>query len=62
LGLISYVVKVAAGKRREIELLVWILTVLIHLRYVHLVAAKDICRPEPTPCSPPQSRYVCRCD
>lgn len=45
LGLISYVVKVAAGKRREIELLVWILTVLIHLRYVHLVAAKDICRP-----------------
>jgi hypothetical protein len=24
LGLISYVVKVAAGKRREIELLVWI--------------------------------------
>ncbi|MGH9504628.1 MAG: NCS2 family permease [Terriglobales bacterium] len=40
LGLISYtVVKVAAGKAREINLLVWILTVLFILRYVYLAAA-----------------------
>jgi adenine/guanine/hypoxanthine permease len=40
LGLISYtVVKIAAGKAREINLLVWILTVLFILRYVYLAAA-----------------------
>jgi adenine/guanine/hypoxanthine permease len=39
LGLISYtVVKVAAGKYREINALVWILTVLFILRYVYLAA------------------------
>jgi AGZA family xanthine/uracil permease-like MFS transporter len=37
LGLISYtVVKIAAGKIREINLLVWILTVLFLLRYIYL--------------------------
>ena len=40
LGLISYtVVKIAAGKVREINLLIWILTVLFILRYVYLAAA-----------------------
>jgi AGZA family xanthine/uracil permease-like MFS transporter len=40
LGLISYtVVKVAAGKVREINALVWILTILFILRYVYLAAA-----------------------
>jgi len=40
LGLISYtVVKVAAGKLREINMLVWILTVLFILRYVYLASA-----------------------
>ncbi len=40
LGLISYTVaKVAAGKYREINALVWILTVLFILRYVYLAAA-----------------------
>ena len=40
LGLISYtVVKVAAGKFREINTLVWILTVLFILRYVYLAVA-----------------------
>jgi len=40
LGLISYtVVKVAAGKFREINLLIWILTVLFILRYIYLAAA-----------------------
>ena len=40
LGLISYtVVKIAAGKFREIKPLVWILTVLFILRYVYLSAA-----------------------
>ena len=40
LGLISYtVVKLAAGKFREINALVWILTVLFILRYVYLAAA-----------------------
>jgi AGZA family xanthine/uracil permease-like MFS transporter len=40
LGLISYtVVKIAAGKFREIKPLVWILTVLFILRYVYLAAA-----------------------
>ena len=40
LGLISYtIVKVAAGKLREINLLVWILTILFILRYVYLAAA-----------------------
>ena len=39
LGLISYaVVKLAAGKMREINPLVWILTVLFILRYVYLAA------------------------
>jgi AGZA family xanthine/uracil permease-like MFS transporter len=40
LGLISYtVVKVAAGKAREITPLIWILTVLFILRYIYLAAA-----------------------
>jgi AGZA family xanthine/uracil permease-like MFS transporter len=40
LGLISYtVVKVAAGKIREVNALVWILTVLFILRYVYLATA-----------------------
>ncbi len=40
LGLISYtVVKIAAGKIREITPLIWILTVLFILRYVYLAAA-----------------------
>ena len=40
LGLISFtVVKSAAGKFREINALVWILTVLFILRYVYLAAA-----------------------
>jgi AGZA family xanthine/uracil permease-like MFS transporter len=39
LGLISYtVVKAASGKLREINALVWILTVLFILRYVYLAA------------------------
>ena len=37
LGLISYtVVKIAVGKIREINLLIWILTILFILRYVYL--------------------------
>jgi AGZA family xanthine/uracil permease-like MFS transporter len=40
LGLISYtVVKVAAGKFRDINTLVWILTALFILRYVYLAVA-----------------------
>ncbi len=40
LGLISYtVVKLAAGKFREINALIWILTILFILRYVYLAAA-----------------------
>jgi AGZA family xanthine/uracil permease-like MFS transporter len=40
LGLISYtVVKLASGKFKEINVLVWILTVLFILRYVYLAAA-----------------------
>lgn len=40
LGLISYtVVKVAAGKFREINPLIWILTVLFTLRYIYLATA-----------------------
>jgi AGZA family xanthine/uracil permease-like MFS transporter len=40
LGLISYtVVKLAAGKVREINAVIWILTVLFILRYVYLAAA-----------------------
>ncbi len=40
LGLISYtVVKIAAGKIREISVLIWILTVLFLLRYVYLGSA-----------------------
>jgi adenine/guanine/hypoxanthine permease len=40
LGLISYtVVKIAAGKLRQINLLVWILTVLFILRYVYLAVS-----------------------
>jgi adenine/guanine/hypoxanthine permease len=40
LGLISYtVVKIASGKFREINALIWILTVLFILRYVYLAAA-----------------------
>jgi AGZA family xanthine/uracil permease-like MFS transporter len=40
LGLISYtVVKVAAGRFREISALIWILTALFILRYVYLAAA-----------------------
>ena len=39
LGLISYtLVKVAAGKFREVSLLLWILTVLFILRYIYLAA------------------------
>jgi adenine/guanine/hypoxanthine permease len=39
LGLISYtVVKLAAGKRSEINALIWILTILFILRYVYLAA------------------------
>jgi AGZA family xanthine/uracil permease-like MFS transporter len=37
LGLISYtVIKVAAGKHREVSPLLWILTFLFVLRYVYL--------------------------
>jgi len=40
LGLISYtIVKIAAGKFREITVLIWILTALFILRYVYLAAA-----------------------
>jgi adenine/guanine/hypoxanthine permease len=40
LGLISYtVVKLASGKFKEVNALVWILTVLFILRYVYLAAA-----------------------
>jgi adenine/guanine/hypoxanthine permease len=40
LGLISYtVVKVAAGRHREVNALIWILTALFILRYVYLAAA-----------------------
>ncbi|HEX4426878.1 MAG TPA: NCS2 family permease [Terriglobales bacterium] len=40
LGLISYtVVKIAVGKAREINLLIWILTLLFILRYVYLAVA-----------------------
>jgi AGZA family xanthine/uracil permease-like MFS transporter len=40
LGLISYtVVKIAAGKFREVNALIWILTILFVLRYVYLAAA-----------------------
>jgi adenine/guanine/hypoxanthine permease len=40
LGLISYtLVKVAAGKFREVSVVIWILTVLFILRYVYLAAA-----------------------
>jgi len=40
LGLISFtIVKIAAGKFREVSLLLWILTVLFILRYIYLAAA-----------------------
>jgi AGZA family xanthine/uracil permease-like MFS transporter len=40
LGLISYtVVKIAAGKLRELNVLTWTLTVLFILRYIYLAAA-----------------------
>jgi len=40
LGLISYtVVKIAAGKAREITILIWILTALFILRYIYLAVA-----------------------
>ena len=40
LGLISYtIVKIAAGKAREITTLIWILTALFILRYIYLAAA-----------------------
>jgi len=39
LGLISYtVVKVAAGKFREVSTLVWILTAVFLFRYIYLAA------------------------
>ena len=39
LGLISYtLVKVAAGRLREVSAVIWILTVLFILRYVYLAA------------------------
>jgi AGZA family xanthine/uracil permease-like MFS transporter len=40
LGLISYtIVKVASGKIRQVNPLIWILTILFILRYVYLAAA-----------------------
>jgi adenine/guanine/hypoxanthine permease len=40
LGLISYtVIKAAAGKLAEINVLIWILTMLFILRYIYLAAA-----------------------
>jgi AGZA family xanthine/uracil permease-like MFS transporter len=40
LGLISYtVVKLAAGKLKDINALVWILTILFILRYIYLATA-----------------------
>ncbi len=40
LGLISYtVVKIASGKLRDINALIWILTILFILRYIYLAAA-----------------------
>jgi AGZA family xanthine/uracil permease-like MFS transporter len=40
LGLISFtVVKVAAGKFREVTALIWILTALFILRYIYLAVA-----------------------
>jgi AGZA family xanthine/uracil permease-like MFS transporter len=40
LGLISFtVVKTAAGKIREVNVLIWILTILFILRYIYLAAA-----------------------
>jgi adenine/guanine/hypoxanthine permease len=40
LGLISYTIaKIAAGKFRELNALIWILTILFILRYVYLAAA-----------------------
>jgi len=40
LGLISFtVVKVAAGRFREVSILLWILTALFILRYIYLAAA-----------------------
>jgi len=40
LGVISYtVVKVAAGKVREVSVLLWILTALFILRYIYLAVA-----------------------
>jgi AGZA family xanthine/uracil permease-like MFS transporter len=40
LGLISYtVVKIAVGKIREINLLIWVLTILFILRYIYLANA-----------------------
>jgi AGZA family xanthine/uracil permease-like MFS transporter len=40
LGLISFTVaKVAAGKFREVSILLWILTALFILRYIYLAAA-----------------------
>jgi hypothetical protein len=45
LGLISYtVVKIASGKVREVNALVWILTILFILRYVYLVTARNLSR------------------
>jgi AGZA family xanthine/uracil permease-like MFS transporter len=39
LGLISYtVVKIAAGKFREVSVLIWILTILFILRYIYLAS------------------------
>jgi AGZA family xanthine/uracil permease-like MFS transporter len=39
LGLISYtLVKVAAGKFREVSPVIWILTVLFIFRYIYLAA------------------------
>lgn len=40
LGLISYtLVKIAAGKIRDVSLLIWILTLVFILRYIYLAAA-----------------------
>ena len=40
LGVIAYtVVKVGAGKYRDVSIVLWILTILFVLRYVYLAAA-----------------------
>ena len=39
LGVITYTIaKIAAGKHREVSLLLWLLTILFIVRYVYLAA------------------------